>query len=442
MHSAQPQVHRGEPTYVALTPSLLLARLHRKIRRSKKLTRILLTPSARLRLVEQSELLKSGGTCVATLLSACPIPAPPTLRCIGHPLTRFDAPKDPAQFPAVQVIRTGPTDVFGHSNFLHTPAGQLVHHELFRPATHKASEEDHRRLRIEPTNAIAQVIGAPLSTGTLPAAAAFTDAVASNYAHWLTEVLPRIVLYTRHACSKGVPLIVDEGLHPNFYESLSIAIGGNRVVYTLAKDRRTRVQALDVVTPTGYVPYTSREPRLPGHSHGVFSAPALWAVRDAFQHLMAQPGDAAGKRIYVRRNAGLRKLVNDQEISNVLAAAGFVIVSPEELSFSEQVRLFSQAEFVIGATGAALANMIFCPAGARVHVLMAQHEEMPYWYWQRLADCVGVDLSYGLGDICAANDKGFHADFKVELAQITAALDDFQRTSAAQPRSAILRTGP
>lgn len=436
MQSEQAQVQGGEPTYVALTPSLILARLHRKIRRSKKLTRILLPPSPPMRLIRHSDLLESGSKCVATLLPPAPIPAPPPLRCIGNRLTRFDTPKDLAQFPAIHVIRTGPAEVFGHSGFWQTSRGQLVHHELFAPATHKASEEDHRRMHINPANDSAQLTGTPLRTVTLPAAAAFTDAVASNYAHWLTEVLPRIVLYTRHACSQGVPLIVDDGLHPNLYESLSIAIGGERVVYTLGKDRRTRVLALDVVTSAGYVPYSSREPRQPGHSHGVFSARALRAVRDAFQHLMTRPADGMGKRIYVRRNAGLRKLINDQEVSDVLSSAGFTIVSPETLSFSEQVRLFSQADIVMGATGAAMANLIFCPPGTRVHVLMAQHEEMPYWYWQRLADCVGVELSYGLGEICAAPEKGFHADFKVDLDSILEALTELGAKCEGEPQRA------
>ena len=143
-----------------------------------------------------------------------------------------------------------------------------------------------------------------------------------------------------------------------------------------------------------------------------------------------------GKRIYVRRNAGLRKLINDQEVSDVLSSAGFTIVSPETLSFSEQVRLFSQADIVMGATGAAMANLIFCPPGTRVHVLMAQHEEMPYWYWQRLADCVGVELSYGLGEICAAPEKGFHADFKVDLDSILEALTELGAKCEGEPQRA------
>jgi len=294
----------------------------------------------------------------------------------------------------------------------------MIHHDLIRPSAHMISEEDHRQLRIDAAHLTCQFVGTPLLTTVLRKAALFTDSVASNYAHWLTEVLPRIALYVRSTSSEDVPLIIDDGLHPNLYESLAIVVGSKRTMYKLPRDRRVHVHQLDVVTPTGYVPYAARPPKRAGHSHGIFSAEALWAVRDACMHLMQPVNQTARKRIYVRRNSGLRKLVNDQQISEVLTAAGFTVIAPEELSFSEQVRLFSQAEFVIGATGAAMANLMFCPPGSRVHVLMAQHEDMPYWYWQRLADCIGIDLSYGLGEVCAAHDKGFHADFTVDINHI------------------------
>lgn len=410
--------HHGCQNDMILAAPKLLDRLDRKIRRSKKLTRLLLRDSAQLQLTSQSEALRQGGRCIDVLIPECTIPKATSLACIGRPLERFDLPEDPLRFPPIKVLRFTDAQAYGQSSFIQLHSNRLVHHDLFTPATHMISDEDHDRLRINVTDRTCQIVASPLLTATLPRAALFTDSLSSNYAHWLTEVLPRIALYVRDACSRGVPLIVDAGLHPNLYESLSIVIGPERTVFMLPVNRRVLVQELDVVTPAGYVPCNPRPPKLQGHSHGIFSTEALWAVRDACKHLMPNEGSAIGKRIYVRRNAGVRKLVNDQQINDILAAAGFTVVAPEELSFSEQVRLFSQAELVIGATGAAIANLIFCPPGCKVHVLVAQHEDMPYWYWQRLADCIGIELTYVLGEICAEHAKGFHADFAVDICHI------------------------
>lgn len=438
MHPANSQVKKNSPHYVTLAAPSLVDRLHRKIRRSKKLTKLLLDRSSWLQLTLQTDAAQQGGQCIGTLAPESAIRQTASLTCIGPALTRVDRPKDPSTFPPVSVIRLEHAKVSGHSTLIEMPAsGRMVHHDLFLPIAHTMSEEDHGRLRIDLSHQTCKVHGAPLLTATLPMAAAFTDSVASNYAHWLTEVLPRIALYTRDARFKGIPLIVDEGLHPNLYESLSLIVGAERTIFKLPVDRRVFVKKLDVVTPSGYVPYAPRAPKHPGHSHGIFSAEALEAVRDACKHLMAPTHELARERIYVRRNAGLRKLVNDAQISTVLAEAGFKVIDPQELSFSEQVQLFSKAEVVVGPTGAAMANLMFCPPGSRVHVLMAQHEDMPYWYWQRLADCIGVDLSYGLGEICASHEKGFHADFTVEMRYIHELLQSLPTTCVHRLQSAF-----
>lgn len=436
MHPETSQAHQNDLNYVILAAPMLLDRLHRKIRRSKKLTKLLLSDATWFQLKTQTDAVKRHGQRMVTLASKSPITQTTSLACIGPPLTQVDEPKDPTHFPAIQVMRFEQVQAYGHSSLIQLHPGYLIHHDLITPATHMISEEDHRRLNIDVSSLTCQLVGSPLMTTSLPHAALFTDSVAANYAHWLTEVLPRIALYSRNECSKGIPLIVDAGLHPNLYESLSIVIGPGRTVYKLPMDRRVHVQQLDVVTPAGYVPYAPRPPKRTGHSHGIFSAEALWAVRDACKHLMPTVNASGGKRIYVRRNSGLRKLVNDQQISEALTAAGFTVIAPEELSFSEQVRLFSQAELVIGATGAAMANLIFCPPGSRVHVLMAQHEDMPYWYWQRLADCIGIELTYGLGEVCAAHEKGFHADFTVNIKHIEDALHNAQAARDTRRHSA------
>lgn len=435
MHPETSPAHHRDASYVTLAAPMLLDRLHRKIRRSKKLTKLFLDDGAWLQLTSQSEALQQSGRRVSTLTTARALPQVASLACIGSAPMRLDLPNDPTHFPEVRLLRFDHANAFGRSSLIQLQTGRVIHHDLITPSAHMISEEDHRQLRIDAAHLTCQFVGMPLLTTVLPKAALFTDSVASNYAHWLTEVLPRIALYVRSASSEDVPLIIDDGLHPNLYESLAIVVESKRTVYKLPRDRRVHVQQLDVVTPTGYVPYAARPPKQAGHSHGIFSAEALWAVRDACKHLMQPVNQSACKRIYVRRSSGLRKLVNDQQISEMLTKAGFTVIAPEELSFSEQVRLFSQAELVIGATGAAMANLMFCPPGSRVHVLMAQHKDMPYWYWQRLADCIGINLTYGLGEVCAGHDKGFHADFTVDINHIDKVLSSANIGCDASMRS-------
>ena len=52
-----------------------------------------------------------------------------------------------------------------------------------------------------------------------------------------------------------------------------------------------------------------------------------------------------------------------------------IIVDPIKLNFQEQVELFSQAELVIGATGAGMSNIIFCKPGTNVIALNAEHHK-------------------------------------------------------------------
>ncbi len=65
-------------------------------------------------------------------------------------------------------------------------------------------------------------------------------------------------------------------------------------------------------------------------------------------------------------DVGRRWLRNREAVERRVADLGFTIVRPEHLSFLEQVALMSSAELVVGESGAAMANIGFCPPGARV----------------------------------------------------------------------------
>jgi hypothetical protein len=91
------------------------------------------------------------------------------------------------------------------------------------------------------------------------------------------------------------------------------------------------------------------------------------------------------RRIHVARRVERgRALANAEEVARVLAARRFVVVDPEALSFAEQVAVFSDADVVVGAMGAAMTNTLFCRPGARVLYLAPEGWLEPF-YWDLAA---------------------------------------------------------
>jgi len=79
------------------------------------------------------------------------------------------------------------------------------------------------------------------------------------------------------------------------------------------------------------------------------------------------PAGQGARRVYLsRRGQSMRVMVGEAAFEKALAARGFRIVRPERLSAAGQVALVRDAEVLVGASGAALANAVFLPKGARV----------------------------------------------------------------------------
>ena len=60
------------------------------------------------------------------------------------------------------------------------------------------------------------------------------------------------------------------------------------------------------------------------------------------------------------------QIQNDSEIFDFLKKEGFVKYKVGDLSFFEQIYLFQNAKIIIGAQGAAFANLVFCEPSTKV----------------------------------------------------------------------------
>ena len=71
--------------------------------------------------------------------------------------------------------------------------------------------------------------------------------------------------------------------------------------------------------------------------------------------------------VYVsRQNSKSRNLINEEDIINELKSKNFMIIDTKNMSIFEQIDIFSSAQIIIGPTGSALTNIIFCSEGTKI----------------------------------------------------------------------------
>ena len=168
----------------------------------------------------------------------------------------------------------------------------------------------------------------------------------SNYSHWLLRYLARLGVFEGNLSLDDYRFVVTSELTAWQKDSLEwLGIGDDRLV-KIPRDRFAACKELIVATQL--------------RSEATMGMAASW-LRKKFCPTDIDNKQAT-RRVYIsRRDASLRKLVNEEELISALQQRGFEIVTPSELSFAGQVALFNEAGVIIGPHGAGLTNIVFAP---------------------------------------------------------------------------------
>jgi capsular polysaccharide biosynthesis protein len=249
-----------------------------------------------------------------------------------------------------------------------------------------------------------------------------------NYFHWLIESLGQFLI-TRHVLPPDVVLAVRPNSHRSpFTRQIFATVGADDAIYEPPQDHVVAFQELyiapTIVTHQYYDDPVSTSKRSPAAGHtGGRTAGAIVPRRDRRFDLRLHPsavravrelapqGSDQSKRLYVRRQN--RRPSNDAEVLATLGRYGFSEVVGEDLSVLEQMELFAEAEVVVGAHGAGLANTVFCGHGTTVIDLQSTelNEGEQNVYWNLAAVC---GLRY-IRIVCRALEPGKRrSDFYVD----------------------------
>ncbi len=166
-----------------------------------------------------------------------------------------------------------------------------------------------------------------------------------NYCHWVTEALPKVLLYKSLL-----------GVFP-------------REIWTVGKKIRFQEESLSMLSSeTRLRSIDSEAVRLPWCAISTSLAKSVSEIHPLTFDLLrrfsaSERFECNGRRIYLSRaKARFRRVVNESELISALQPYGFEVVVAEDLSFRDQVELFSGSELIVAPHGAGLANLSFARA--------------------------------------------------------------------------------
>jgi protein O-GlcNAc transferase len=242
----------------------------------------------------------------------------------------------------------------------------------------------------------------------------------NNYYHWLTEYLPRLAGLSRQPQYAGWPVLIDAGLHANLLQALRRCLPPGHALIEVANGEQVAVERILVLGPRAWMPIDMRA-GIPAIASDMLFAPS--AVSFLRSRLGRSSPAVPRRRLFLRRGrAAYRTLLNEDAVEQAMVECGFEVVRPETLSLDQQIDLFSEAQVVVGATGAAFGNMVFAPPGCRVLVLY--YDGVPMQYFSNLAQVLDIDLHYLFGrPVRGSHPIAYQCDFAVDPQAVRAAID-------------------
>ena len=215
-----------------------------------------------------------------------------------------------------------------------------------------------------------------------------------NWYHWLIEILPTAMLSQKlHEDFSEYPFLVPSEYETfrSFRDSLEI-FRFHREVVVLLPTKNYVVDDLVVIDSPVNGPFNLSKGSWPEVSDYKQNAVVLTDFRQKIlDALLIQETAPVGMYFIARGNS--RRDYNQNTLINIAENLGLNVIYPEELSFREQVQVFNSAKLIVGASGGAWANIIFCQPKS-IGLTWIFPEYSGFCAYSNLAKMVGQNLHY------------------------------------------------
>jgi len=235
------------------------------------------------------------------------------------------------------------------------------------------------------------------------------------YGHWLIDLLPKLYLLKQRLDLKKYKLALPEDIPSYSLEFLKlVGLSQEDIIYF--KPEEEIIECKLVVLPT--------KCRI---IDGSWIAPYVGTMYDEIRANLQTSNlkVARPERLYLSRRRlkkQFRKLVNREEVSELILSYGFTEIFPEDYTLEEQVNLYGDAKLMVGEFGSALHNSLFGNKDLKVISLQSNH--VPLLVQWGICNVKGQSCSLIFGEAVEIR-KSINSDFVIDLALLKQVLDNY-----------------
>ncbi len=235
-----------------------------------------------------------------------------------------------------------------------------------------------------------------------------------NWYHWMIEILPKM-MYFKEGQTRVI--LVDESVRTISTMNESLRLFTKHIdvnIIYLDRSKAYKVKKLYFINEVNKLMYNALDRTLNILPLYYYRQESLKMLRERFLQNSSNKKRTSGK-IYLERKNTHRIAKNTASLLEFLQQREVSSVDLTPLSIPEQIAVFNNASMVIGTTGAAWTNILFCQRNTTCIVFMPLNFKA-YQFYAELAELLDIKMNY----LFYENGSEDHAksDFVIDLEEL------------------------
>lgn len=236
----------------------------------------------------------------------------------------------------------------------------------------------------------------------------------NNYFHFIAETIPRMILAEEAGVPPDIPFLSTSALHPNIQRLFELVNVGGRP--TIALEKGTLYRVKQMYYPSDLTSVVDAYESGPMARQTGLDVDRIRKGVDRLRNAFPVASSTVKRKIFASRDGSYRKLLNQESLEKRISDIGFEVLRTDKLDAESQIRIFQEAEVIVGPTGAQMTNMVWCRPGVRVIILASDHPSHQLYFWKLLGRVSGAKVTILQGPRAYTRDDIYsvHDDYHVD----------------------------